>query len=82
MNKPTTLEIVAKNGRLIGTDENGRSWVIRWVGNGQHSHWNISPNEDLGQGWYLYLSTNSSRESDKLLEAQIRAAEHKYKIYT
>jgi hypothetical protein len=75
--KPKSLNIIAENGRLVGTDETGREWVIRWCGNGQYSHWVLHlKTEDLWQGWYVFIFDKSE------LKQQIEAAEKKYGVYS
>jgi hypothetical protein len=78
VDKPTTLEIRAENSRLVGTDEFGQNWVIRWCGNGSYSHWVLCPDGNMNKGIYVYLRPNPTYET---IIRQIEAAEHKFKIY-
>jgi len=77
MKYPTSLDIRAEDGRLYGTDEYDQDWLIRWCGNGQYSHWVLSPPGDPdGRGFYVYAYDKRG------IVEQIRAAEHRHKIYS
>jgi len=85
--KPKSLEIVATDRRLVGTDSEGNVWTIRWCGNGAHSHWVLTPHTsdnpkgDLNTsscGWYVF---DYSDDREKELREQIRTAEERYRIY-
>lgn len=83
--KPESLDIVAENGRLRGKDKEGNWWTIRWCGNGAYSHWLLTPDCDPERGWYEFIYTGLELEREQkssTLEKQIRAAEHKYSIYS
>jgi hypothetical protein len=77
--KPASLDIVAENGKLVGTDQNGRRWYVGWCGNGQYSHWVLRLVDDVEVGWYVYKYPENTECE---LKEQIQAAEHKYKIYS
>ena len=85
--KPTSLKISVEDGRLVGTDESGNEWTIRWCGNGQYSHWvltlraadNIAGDLNMSQrGWYVFRYPESS---EKRIKEQISAAEAEHRIY-
>jgi hypothetical protein len=77
--KPTSLDIRAENGQLVGTDNTGMNWEIRWCGNGAYSHWTLSPVSNREIGYYVYTYHNNT---DVALINQIRAAEKKHRIYS
>lgn len=84
MIKPVSLVIHAENGVLIGVDQKGTRYRIRWCGNGAYSHWTITPENDPERGWYEFIYNGPEYEREQrssLLEKQIRAAEHTYRIY-
>lgn len=81
--KPDSLEIRAENGKLIGRDSTGKDWLIRWCGNGQHSHWTLSLTDDpdySAHGWYVFACHYNSAKDPLVI--QIKAAEAKFRIYT
>lgn len=79
--KPTSLDIRAENGRLVGRDTAGTDWIIRWCGNGSGSHWVLYRlGEEMSKGWYVF-AYHRYCDVDPLV-IQIRAAEHKYRIYS
>jgi hypothetical protein len=66
---------------LVGTDENGQKWTVRWCGNGAHSHWvltPISPVNEPGEGYYVF---RYPEDYERELKDQIEAAELKYRIF-
>ena len=80
--KPKSLTITAENGRLIGVDNFGNRWLIKWCGNGQYSHWSLNMEVNGAfeeRGWYLYAYPENDEQE---LKEQIREAEHKFKIYS
>lgn len=77
--KPQSLDIHAVDGVLVGKDQNGVFWKIRWCGNGAYSHWVLSLVGDEDHGWYVY---KYPEHIERELKAQIEAAEHLYRIYS
>jgi hypothetical protein len=90
MIKPSSLKIHAEYWpwlwpTLVGLDNNGNRWIIRWCGNGAYSHWLLYLENDDENGWYEFIYGGPEYEREQrssLLEKQIRAAELKYGIYS
>lgn len=54
MSKPIFVSINVKDDVLYGVDQSGDGWFIKWVGNGQYSHWALISEADHDVMYYVY----------------------------